>query len=509
MVYPTGSTASSLKGLVQANYQPSAVPAGAPVQTTSVRVAQPEVQQPAPMNPMQAFVASLPMQQPVYQQAYQPPVMAQPQPSYLAQQIAANLNRPVTNTGDWMAANERNWQLQQEMRALNANLAPALNQAFYEATQAEANRRLRLADPNSMSAQIYSAVANNGSQMMVPGASFQLPTGDQQQNYLRQMGVTSPALQQMALDNDYLFNNVGRNGLYSSGSLGNWMANPIGYKSMGIEGRTPFKTYQDIDSPESLAYGGDGSQMAQQLQSELLRDFRWNQDAMNRYDQSMANKNPLGQFIGGGPNVVNTGVTGRVVGWNPSPSSGPAKNTGYGKGGGTSGMPDADWIDTPGDTWRYNKGDGFWEQDNGPDAVDPVNSKFVNDMTFRGRLEAEANQMRSRGVPEHQIKDYMDSFSSQLNSSGLMGLMSPAMGYATAPKIYAVPKQSKPKNPKDVTNSSGGFGGTLSPGWLDATTTYGPLFQPNYKERTYSRPADKLDASGILQGIFDGAWLRK
>lgn len=458
-----------------------AYPNGLPASSTSNPVLQGQVR--IETTPQQQAVPVVqPYYQPVQQSYYQP----QPQPSYLAQQIASNLNQPITNTGDWMAANERNWQLQQEQRALNANLAPALNNAFYDATRAEANRRARQVDPNSMSAQIYNAIANNGSQMMVPGASFQLPTGDQQQAYLgllQQQGANiSPALQQMAFDNDYLFNAVGRNGLYSSGSLSNWMANPIGYKSMGIEGRTPFKTYQDIDSPESLAYGGDGSQMLQELQNQMLRDFRWNQDAINAYDKSMGNTNPAGRFIGGGPNVVNTGVSGKVVGWNPSQSSGPARNTGYGRNGGVSGMPDADWIDTPGDNWRWDKGEGMWTQDGMPEPVDPVNSQWINDLNFKGRSEAEKNQ--------------------QL---GGMGVLTPMMGYATAPQIYSRPKQAVPKV-KNVANSSGGFGGTLSPGWLDTSTTYGPLFQPNYKERSY-RPADKLDNSGVLQGMLDALLL--
>lgn len=463
-----------------------AYPNGLPASSTSNPVLQGQVR--IETTPQQSVYQPVvqPYYQPVVQQSYYQPV-AQPQPSYLAQQIANNLNQPITNTGDWMAANERNWQLQQEQRALNANLAPALNNAFYDATRAEANRRAKQVDPNSMSAQIYNAIANNGSQMMVPGASFQLPTGDQQQAYLgllQQQGANiSPALQQMAFDNDYLFNAVGRNGLYSSGSLGNWMANPIGYKSMGIEGRTPFKTYQNIDSPESLAYGGDGSQMLQELQNQMLRDFRWNQDAINAYDKSMNNANPAGRFIGGGPNVVNTGVSGKVVGWNPSQSSGPARNTGYGRNGGVSGMPDADWIDTPGDSWRWDKGEGMWTQDGLPEPVDPVNSQWINDLNFKGRSEAEKNQ--------------------QL---GGMGVLTPMMGYATAPQIYSRPKPQAVPKVKNVANSSGGFGGTLSPGWLDTSTTYGPLFQPNYKERSY-RPADKLDNSGVLQGMLDALLL--
>ena len=480
-----GSSAPNLSGLIQSSYSPvpGQAAAGAPVQTTSVSIPQQAPVQQAPMNPMQAFFASLP--QPVMQQAYQPQPMAQPvyQPSSLTQQIARNLNQPITNTGEWMAANERAWQLEQERRAMNANLAPALNQSFYDATRAEANRRLQGVDPNSMSAQIYSAVANNGSQMMVPGASFQLPSGDQALSYLdqiaRQGGQVSPALRQMAADSDYLARTVGRDGLYQSGSLSNWMSNPIGYKSMGIEGRTPFKTYQDIDSPESLAYGGDGSQMAQQLSMEALRDFRWNQDAINAYNKSMANNNPAGRFIGGGPNVVNTGVTGKVVGWNPSQSSGPARNTGYGRNGGVSGFPDADWIDTPGDSWRWDKGEGMWTQDGIPEPVDPVNSQWVNDLNYKGRSEAERNQ--------------------QL---GGMGVLAPMAGYATAPKIYSRPASQSVPTVKNVANSSGGFGGKLSPGWLDVDMSYGPLFVKNYKPREI-RPADKLDNSGFLQGILD------
>lgn len=528
-----------------------AYPNGLPASSTSNPVLQGQVR--IETTPQQSVYQPVvqPYYQPVQQSYYQP--VAQPQPSYLAQQIANNLNQPITNTGDWMAANERNWQLQQEQRALNANLAPALNNAFYDATRAEANRRARQVDPNSMSAQIYNAIANNGSQMMVPGASFQLPTGDQQQAYLgllQQQGANiSPALQQMAFDNDYLFNAVGRNGFYSSGSLGNWMANPIGYKSMGIEGRTPFKTYQDIDSPESLAYGGDGSQMLQELQNQMLRDFRWNQDAYNSYMKSINNKNPLGGFrgdIGGNEHLLinnldelkkkantpknmdwtqyplgNHAYDKYIKDWTPAHVTG---NYGYGKyvkdifagpNGNLQFVPLATTLSQnmapayfPGDPpAQFKDAEPFFSSNDpsvlfprGISAKDP-NGNSIGPLASKSKpatvatsWETAQKNIRSQGL---YAPDDEPTFWGQSQP-----VLSPIMGYATAPQIYsrAVPKV------KNVANSSGGFGGTLSPGWLDTSTTYGPLFQPNYKERSY-RPADKLDNSGVLQGMLDALLL--
>lgn len=283
--------------------------------------------------------------------------MPQRQPSAEAMAMAALLKTPVANTGDWLARNEAFGRAQSDYKRQRQAVGDNLNQAFYDATRGEANKRLKSVDPNSMAAQIYSAMANNASQAMVPGATFQLPTGDQQTNFLNQLasqgGAIGDGAFQMAADNDYLAG-IGRDGLYSSGSLNGFMNMPIGYKSMGIEGRTPWKTYQNIDSPDSIAYGGDGSQAAVGLQLEALKNFRWNQDAVNRYNQSMNNKNPLGSFIGGqvqrGPGLPGVDANGWIPDWVPDGKYSPQqlsdairsydKSQGYYSGKGVTQMGD-------------------------------------------------------------------------------------------------------------------------------------------------------------------------
>lgn len=252
-------------------------------------------------------------------------------PSAEALGLASLLQTPVTNTGDWMARNEQLGRAQADYKRQRQSVGDSLNNAFYDAFRGEARNRIAAADRSGntkdrehISYLINNLIANNGSLATVPGATFQMPTGDQQSNYLRQMAGSganiSDAAYQMAADNDYLFG-IGRDGLYGSGSLNGFLNNPLGYKSMGIEGRTPWKTYQDIDAVDNIAYGGDGSQAAIALQQEQLKQFRWNQDAINRYNQSMANKNPLGQFIGGqvqrGPGLPGVDANGWIPDWVP------------------------------------------------------------------------------------------------------------------------------------------------------------------------------------------------
>lgn len=472
-------------------------------------------------------------------------------PSQTAQRLAYALRSPIANTGDWMARNEQIRNLQNEMRTMYGGAGDAMNRAFYDATRTEAARRANTGDPNHISNQIFNAIANNGSQMMVPGATFQLPSGDQALNYVnelqRQGGQVGDSVRQMAADSDWL-NRQTRTGLYASGSLNNWQANPLAYRSMN----GPAKQIIDIDSEDSLAFGGDGSQMARQLGQGIIRDNQWARDAQARQNQA-APRPASGGYIGPSQEYLDNIKTwskqpnnlwydqngklarmnygsagdiesvssrvgdtytqrqnpdGKYTNWNwaaaqprqaqpravqqspqpqsqyaQAPSIGPAQWTGYGRNDGASGMPDAGWIDTPGDNWRWDKGDASWTQDGIPEPVDPVNSQWINDLRFKGRQEAERNQ--------------------GLGSTRSFGALPAAMGAAQAPMIYSRPAPAQPKpqpaqapNPMkspvrpfnasdfsmNTLEPSRAFGGTLSPGWLDVDMAHGPLFVNTYRQ---------------------------
>ncbi|MCA0314219.1 MAG: hypothetical protein LCH63_10325 [Candidatus Melainabacteria bacterium] len=240
-------------------------------------------------------------------------------PSSSAQAWQNNLNWSAgMTTGDWMAKNERAWQLSQERNYLNSSLAPALNQAWRDDTimkaQSMTAEMMRAGKTDHIGFDILNRVQNGGSMMMAMAPNFQLPTGDQQFSILSQMasrGVNiSPALLQMAMDNDYLFRG-GSSGMYASGSLGGFLNNPLGYKSMGIEGKTPWKTYQDIDSMESLAYGGDGSAVVSELMRAAKRDASWNANSVGSYLRSMMNTQPLGGYRGASEEYLRN-----IKGWN-------------------------------------------------------------------------------------------------------------------------------------------------------------------------------------------------
>lgn len=463
-------------------------------------------------------------------------------PSAEALGLAALLQTPVTNTGDWMARNEQLGRAQADYKRQRQSVGDSLNNAFYDAFRGEARNRIAAADRSGntkdrehISYLINNLIANNGSLATVPGATFQMPTGDQQSNYLRQMAANGAnigdAAYQMAADNDYLFG-IGRDGLYGSGSLNGFMQNPIGYRSMGIEGRTPFKTYQDIDAVDNIAYGGDGSQAAIALQQEQMRQFRWNQDAINRYNQSMANKNPMGRFIGGqvqrGPGLPGVDANGWIPDWVPDGKYNPAqlsnaiksygKTQGYlsgrgvtqmgdptkstgeapagswqsvprgGAGGsvkGSSGFPDAGWIDTPGDNWRWDKGDQQWTQDGLPEPVDPVNSQWINNLNYRGRSEAERNQ--------------------NLGSVKSFGALPAMMGMAEAPKLVQRSAPTSPSRSAKPFSAQDFSAGALSPSRGFGGTTLDPYYMGDYQQLFNKNFGTSWDYQRANDGGF-GRW---
>lgn len=467
-------------------------------------------------------------------------------PSASAQAWKNNLSwSSGMTTGDWMAKNERAWQLSQERNYLNSSLAPALNQLWRDDTirkaQSMTAEMMRSGRTDHIGFDILNRVQNGGSMMMAMSPNFQLPTGDQQYSILKSMGASN-ALLQMAMDNDWLFQG-GSSGMYASGSLGGFLNNPLGYKSMGIEGKTPWKTYQDIDAVDNIAYGGDGSQAAVALQQEQMKQLRWQQDAISKYNQSMMNRNPLGGYRGASQEYLNNIKSwGRFSNnhkpyadaygfgvWSGSSTDGMSiSNGGWvdSRGGGSSN----DWVEDPYDSGDPNPqrfdptvpsaeyqpkpgtaGD-FLKQLNKNPYFDFA-SKTMGGLkeAFKSLLGASQSKnpslSRLRDLPGRSlIGDLKESMRSYMPMGKTMGMDIPRslsnpfpaypamMGMASAPKIYGVPTV------RNVTNSSGGFGGTLSPGWLDNDTTYSPLFNPRYQAPRASSSFDRWATDPITAG---------
>lgn len=502
-------------------------------------------------------------------------------PSSTAQAWQNNLSwSSGMTTGEWMAKNERNWQLSQERNYLNSSLAPALNQLWRDDTirkaQSMTAEMMRSGRTDHIGFDILNRVQNGGSMMMAMSPNFQLPTGDQQYSILKSMGASN-ALLQMAMDNDFLFKG-GSSGMYSSGSLGGFLNNPLGYKSMGIEGKTPWKTYQDIDSMDSLAYGGDGSGMVSELVRQANRDANWQANSVGSYLRSMMNSQPLGGYRGASQEYLNN-----IKGWNKFAKNHKPYADAYGFGAGdgyaSGGMSisNAGWVDSRGggssNDWiddEYFSGDPNpqrFDPTNMPDAYKPISGSMKD---FLSQSKNSPNMSSGKGArnfpnPLTLGKDALEAFNSWvlsgkgqglrigglnkdllaamgswaykgkgLMTGGLMGdlrdsfnswmpkgkppvpfgrdsfsfdalggndVMSfPAytamMGMAQAPKLYGVPTV------RNVTNSSGGFGGTLSPGWLDNDTTYGPLFNNGFRApvTTGSSAFDRWPTSPIAAG---------
>lgn len=262
-----------------------------------------------------------------------------------------------------------------------------------------------------------------------------------------------------------------------------------GYNSMGLGGGT----YTGNADP--FAFGGDGSQYARQESWNILRDHAWQQQANERYIQSINNRMPVGDRKGTGNGITNTGVSGRVIGYQPSGSSGPAQNTGYGPGGGTSGrMPDAPWVDTEGDNWKWTK-DG-WEQTGKGEQFDPVNDQTIRDLRFRGQVDSQANQMRSQGVPEYQVQEFIK----RMNKPNGMLQLPPMSAYPAAMGIAEAP----PMQMGSMSPSNDVFADQFTPAPSRGDATHWP-----YGMRTQSNSFDRYAFNPMLAGAVDARMNRK
>lgn len=382
-----------------------------------------------------------------------------------------------------MARNEQIRNLQNEMRTMYGGAGDAMNRAFYDATRTEAARRANTGDPNHISNQIFNAIANNGSQMMVPGATFQLPSGDQALNYIdelqRQGGQVGDSVRQMAADSDWL-NRQTRTGLYASGSLNNWQANPLAYRSMN----GPAKQIIDIDSEDSLAFGGDGSQMARQLGQGIIRDNQWARDAQSRQMPKPPVSMPVDgksttKFFGDPTKDYSQGQ--QQLAQKPPLRGGVAVDDGADPNG---------WLPD---------GVGEWKPD-------PVHVPTKAETMYENDQARRDWNMFYGGKYSPSIGN-TDGFQAEARKTarnwGTFNALPAAMGAAQAPMIYSRPAPAQPKpqpaqapNPMkspvrpfnasdfsmNTLEPSRAFGGTLSPGWLDVDMSHGPLFVNTYRQ---------------------------
>lgn len=272
-----------------------------------------------------------------------------------------------------------------------------------------------------------------------------------------------------------------------------------GYNSMGLGGGTY------TGNADAFAYGGDGSQYARQESWNILRDHAWQQQANERYIQSINNRMPVGDRKGTGNGITNTGVSGRVVGYTPSGSSGPAQNTGYGPNG-----EELPWKESPlmkklgwaedwmGDNLEYDRESGqFLPSDKKPEKIDPINDGYIRELNWRGQVDSQANQMRSQGVPEYQVQEFIKRMNKPNGMLQLppMSAYPAAMGIAEAPPITQRGSMS-PNN--DV------FADQFTPAPSRGDATHWP-----YGMRTQSNSFDRYAFNPMLAGAVDARMNRK
>ena len=272
-----------------------------------------------------------------------------------------------------------------------------------------------------------------------------------------------------------------------------------GYNSMGLGGGTY------TGNADAFAYGGDGSQYARQESWNILRDHAWQQQANERYIQSINNRMPVGDRKGTGNGITNTGVSGRVVGYTPSGSSGPAENTGYGPNG-----EELPWKESPlmkklgwaedwmGDNLEYDRESGqFLPSDKKPEKIDPINDGYIRELNWRGQVDSQANQMRSQGVPEYQVQEFIKRMNKPNGMLQLppMSAYPAAMGIAEAPPITQRGSMS-PNN--DV------FADQFTPAPSRGDATHWP-----YGMRTQSNSFDRYAFNPMLAGAVDARMNRK
>lgn len=408
-------------------------------------------------------------------------------PSQDAQRLATLLRFKPTSTGEWQANNEEIARLQAAMKSRYAAAGDSLNRAFYDATRGEAMRRRGAADATGnsrdrehMSYLQNSLIENNGSQMNVPGATFQLPTGDQQMRYLRQMAQQGAnigdAAYQMAADNDYLFG-VGRDGAYASGSLGNWMGQPLAYRSLN----GPAKQIVDID--QAGADTPAGREAAYEQWKAEQTAIRQHNDAWRQ----ITNQNPLGrptQPVDGQSTVKFYGDPRKDYGVSENLAWEPAflrqKNP-NGDGLGIGGQLPPVKVPTQWDTWKENQATSDWYRNNM--GIETVSGNGAG-------WRAYSNESKTR----------------QLGSLPAFG---PAMAAAEAPQIIQKPV-SQPAQPIQAAPKPAAktFGGALSPSWLEWDRSNRTLFGSPYEPKSapapmgnaaFSRYANDPITAGVIE----------
>lgn len=390
--------------------------------------------------------------------------------NYARQALTAQYNNAMTR---W----QKEWETQ--IPAYRNLALSGLRQLAQDAVA----RNTAIGEPTNLNAMWGNSVlSNNNTQIgIIQQGRMVAPRGNALEDALAAGLDPNSSLAQFLADQDVFAQDD-----YMPGAKPSLMS---GYNSMGLGGGTY------TGNADAFAYGGDGSQYARQESWNILRDHAWQQQANERYIQSINNRMPVGDRKGTGNGITNTGVSGRVVGYTPSGSSGPAENTGYGPGGGTSGrMPDAPWVDTEGDNWKWTK-DG-WEQTGKGEQFDPVNDQTIRDLRFRGQVDSQANQMRSEGVPEYQVQEFIK----RMNKPNGMLQLPPMSAYPAAMGIAEAP----PMQMGSMSPSNDVFADQFTPAPSRGDATHWP-----YGMRTQSNSFDRYAFNPMLAGAVDARMNRK
>lgn len=402
-----------------------------------------------------------------------------------------------------LAQKEQNAQIRwdQEWKSFEPEYKALAMDALYAQARQTVAQETAAGRPTSLAAmQAQSVLSNNSVNIgIIQQGKVARPAGNALEDAMAAAKLTgktlSPGLAKMLADSDAMTQDS-----YMPGASQYWSLNAPSSMGMGFGGG------QGIVMGYDEAYGGDGSQYARQEAQNILRDHAWQQQANERYIQSINNRMPVGDRKGTGNGITITGVSGRVIGYSPSGSSGPAQNTGYGPNG--EEMP---WKESPmmkklgwaedwmGDDLEYDRDSGeFVPRLTKPEKIDPINDGYIRELNWRGQVDSQANQMRSQGVPEYQVQEFIkrmlkpngmlqgppanmdpNQMYGPPKTSMTLPLLETLFGIADAPEIKTVPKP---------------LSGNLSPANTSYDSFDGPLFSNDSRFNTgqpYSNPFAK------------------
>ncbi len=193
-----------------------------------------------------------------------------------------------------------------ELQGYDQEYRDLARSANYAGAQRMVNEETAAGRGEGLAAMAGNAILSNNhySHGIINQGRLQAPAGNAVEDALAAGRLTGRMPSQALLQALAVSDALAQDSYMPGGPFGIAQGIASGYKSMGMGGEGGGGKVYGYDD----AYGGDGRQAAIQGSWDILRDYNWEQQANQRYADSMANNNPLGSYQG-----PTTSVSGKIV----------------------------------------------------------------------------------------------------------------------------------------------------------------------------------------------------